>query len=480
MSFCVLGITGLQLYWNYQNYQTTVQNFKRDANTALEQAVNKERALRQEQFVLKVKKWLADTSFINIECNINNRDSITVFTIQDVHPRFLEDTSRKAKFYQMGMTTFKQKLKKIIPAAKALFINHFADRVFKRDIENGSIYYYTQGLGDSISKVFDDSKLNISNLDSLYKKELQQKEIFSDFTLNPNYITINKHFLTNKVNTSLRKPYEIQLTWASLENPNTYYLREMKWLIVTSLLLISITLLCFYYTISTLFNQHQLVALKDQFISNMTHEINTPLASIQITAEALQKFPADAATRENYLAIILYQTKKLTALTKEILTTSKLETLGFSKDDQIDLNELILTIIASLKLADNINLKYIPNTTIRTIKGNNIHLSRAITNILENAVKYNASLKPTIEIKISESQKEAKISIADNGMGIADEFKEKIFEQFYRIPTGNMHNIKGYGLGLNYVKKVISQHKGVIKVIDNEPTGSIFIIKLPV
>jgi two-component system, OmpR family, phosphate regulon sensor histidine kinase PhoR len=480
MSCCVLGIIGLQLYWNYQNYKTTVQNFKRDANTALALAVDQEAALRQQQFILKVKQWLTDTSFIRIECNTNNRDSATVFTIQDVHPRFLEDTARKTKFFQMGMATFKQKLKRITPAAKILFINHFANRVFKRDIESGNIYYYTQGLGDSISKVFDHSKLNIKTLSVLYKKELQKKEISSGFTLNPKYVMTNGHFLTDKVNTALRKPYETQLVWASLENPNHYYLKEMKWLIISSLLLIGITLSCFYYTIITLFNQHKLVALKNQFISNMTHEINTPLASIQITTEALQKFPADEATRENYLNIILYQTKKLIELTKEILTSTKLETLGFTKDDNIELNALLLTLINDLKLTDHIHLKYVPNTTAQLITGNQVHLYRAIANVLENAMKYNNSLVPRIDIHISRNQKEIEIRIADNGPGIADEFKQRIFDPFYRISKGNVHDIKGYGLGLSYVKKVVDQHQGTITVLDNQPIGSIFMIKLPI
>ena len=277
----------------------------------------------------------------------------------------------------------------------------------------------------------------------------------------------------------MRRPFEIQLVWARLENPNNYYLKEMKWLIITSLLLIGITLFCFYYTIKTLFNQNKLVALKDQFISNMTHELHTPLASIQITTEALQKFTPDAATQANYLDIILYQTKKLTELTKEILTNAKLETLGFTKDDQIDLDELVLVTITDLKLDDNISIKFIPSNEKHIIIGNKMHLSHAIGNIIENAVKYNTSTQPIIEINISKNRKETEISIADNGPGIADEFKQKIFDQFYRISTGNVHDIKGYGLGLSYVKKVVDQHQGSISVIDKYPHGSVFLINLP-
>lgn len=478
MSVCVLGITGLQLYWNYQNYKTTVQNFKRDANSALELAIKKENAIRQQEIIVKVKHWLNDTSFINIECNTNNREGNTVFTIQDVHPRFLEDTSRKTKFFEVGLAVFKQKLKKITPAAKAIFIEHFTEKILRPHIEEGSVFYYTQGLGDSIEVAYEKSKPSMANLRALYQKELAQKEIYTSFQLNPKNGTDKGYFQTAKLNTTLRS-YKIHLVSASLENPNLYYLKEMKWLIITSLLLIGITLFCFYYTISTLFNQHKLVALKNQFISNMTHEIHTPLASIQITTEALQQFNPDEETRAKYLDIISYQTHKLTMLAKEILASAKLETLELPIKETIDLNELVLKAITDFKLAKNIDLSYVsPNENI-LIKGNSDHLYRSILNILENAEKYNSTERRVIEVKLSKDQKEASLSIVDNGPGIAPEFKERVFEQFFRIPTGNVHNIKGYGLGLSYVKKVIEQHRGKINLINNQPSGSIFIINLP-
>lgn len=478
MSCCVLGITGLQLYWNYQNYTTIVSNFKKDANNALTSAVNKEISERHVELTNKLKTWLADTSFISIECNIENRDSSTVFTLQDVHPRFKEDSSRKAKIYSMGMGFFEQKLKKITPKAKAIFIKHFAEATFKRDLENGVIYYYTQGLGDSIDVAYNLSKVKMQKLNEIYKNELSKRGIATVFVLNKDKYT-KKEFTTYKVNAALRRPFQKEMVWATLENPNQYYLRAMKWLIISSFLLISITLFCFYYTIRTLFNQYKLVAVKNQFISNMTHEINTPLSSIQITAEALQQFNPDIETRGKYLDIILYQTNKLNDLSKEILANAKLETLTFAMDEEIELNELITNIINDLNLKNNVDLTFQSNANVVLIKGNQSHLKRSISNVLENATKYNSSSHPVIEIKLTKKLKEINLTITDNGPGIADEFKQKIFEQFYRIPTGNIHDIKGYGLGLSYVKKVIAQHQGFIQVLDNHPAGSIFSIKLP-
>ncbi|MEE1944323.1 HAMP domain-containing sensor histidine kinase [Pedobacter sp. KR3-3] len=473
MSFCVLGITGLQLYWNYQNYQTTVTNFKKDSNDALTKAVDDEIGLRHQLIKSAVRKWLSDTAFITITCDINNRDSNTVFHMRDTHPYF-----KDAKPVSIGIANFKEKVRQITPEAKNIFINHFTDNTLGGDLRKGIIYFYTQRLGDSLSRIYNSTKANTNSLATLFKKELTKKGIYTPFKLNVKK-NDQKIFVTPKVNTALRRPYEKEMVWASLENPNAYYFREMRWLIISSLLLIGITVFCFYYTVKTLLNQSKLVAMKNQFISNMTHEIHTPLSSIQITAEAMQQFDQDVATRNKYLDIILYQTKKLTHLTKEILGNAKLEHIAFPTNETIKLRHLVTEVIDSVPLPTGTHIQFEASPDL-VIKGNQLHLFRALSNVVENAIKYNTATNPLITIYYLVKNKEVNIYIADNGPGIADEFKGKIFDQFFRVPTGNVHDIKGYGLGLSYVQKVIMQHRGQIKVSDNRPNGSIFIIQLPI
>jgi two-component system phosphate regulon sensor histidine kinase PhoR len=475
MSCCVLGITGLQLYWNYQNYKTIIGTFKKDVNDALDLAVDQEKLVRRKAIIAKFEDWLSDTTIVRITCDTNNMDHSTIFTMQDVVPYY---PNAKADKLRLGISSYKEKVGKITPAAKTAFINHLVG-VVEKDLKNSITYFYTQGLGHRLEKEFGSSRPNKDKLYLLYEQELLKKDITSNFQLNSAYTAKSNRFLTYKVNAAFKKPYEQQLIWASLENPNNYYLREMKWLIFSSALLIGITIFCFYYTVRTLLNQHKLVAIKNQFINNMTHEINTPLASIQVTAEALQQFDHDKETQHDYLNIILYQTNKLNNLTSEILENAKLESLDIKRDEHINLNEIILTIIKDLKLDDNVDLTYlIPQHEI-IVKGNKAHLARSIANIIENAFKYNTSARPIIEIILKEARNEITLTIKDNGPGIADEFKEKVFDQFYRIPTGNIHNIKGYGLGLSYVKKIINQHCGNIFVSDNYPIGTVFSIKLP-
>lgn len=475
MTCCVFGITTLQLYWNYKNYQTVVANYKKDANNALEIAVDKEISKRRNLLVLKVKTWLADTSIVKITCDTNNKENTTAFTITDAVPYYKDE---KADQTTLGIASFKQKLNKITPKAKQIFINHFAERI-NGDLKDGTTFYYTQGLGHRIEAEFEKSVFSKNDLISFFKSELSRRKISSEFIINPTKIIVKDGFLTNKINTAFRRPYDKNFVQAQLANPNQYYFQEMKWLIISSFLLIVITLCCFYYTIKTLLNQYKLITIKNQFISNMTHEINTPLSSIQVTAEALQHFDSDQKTRKSYLDIILFQTKKLSDLSNEILANAKLETTTIKIDEHINLNDLILEIIENQYFNKDNNIIYEPTINNLTIKGNKKHLSRSIVNVIDNALKYNTAEIPIVQLSLQQHKNEISINIIDNGPGIADDFKTKIFDQFYRIPTGNIHNIKGYGLGLSYVKRVVNQHFGTVKVFDNKPNGSIFKITLP-
>jgi hypothetical protein len=144
MTCCITLIIGLQVYWNYSNYKITVSNFKKESNNALVSAVKIQQQKRFEEIANKIKRLMADTSFLTITCNINNRDSNTVFIISDTHPKFKEDTARKVSLYKVGMTTFTQQLRKITPEAKQLFIDHFIKNTLRRDLQEGTIYYYTQ------------------------------------------------------------------------------------------------------------------------------------------------------------------------------------------------------------------------------------------------------------------------------------------------------------------------------------------------
>ena len=358
-------------------------------------------------------------------------------------------------------------------------IDHFGDIILKRDLKQGIIYDYTQKLGDSLNKVFIASRVNKAALGKLFKQELEQKNIRVPFMVNPDKGAMP--YLTHTVNADLRKPYHTALVYAGFESPNTYFFKEMKWVIVSSLLLIAITLCCFTYTVKTLLSQHKLAILKDDFINNMTHELNTPLSSIKITAEALKNFDYNAQTQRGYLDIITYQVEKLTDLTGQILNTGKLLKANEHTWTGINLDELVQKAIFDLKPQSDKQGALINYTGVAEdlhIKGETISLLNAFTNIIDNALKYTTQL-PKVDINLSAQGGYAEIVFSDNGIGIPKEYQDRVFENFFRVPQGDTHNVKGYGLGLSYVSQVIKQHKGFISVGTNQPYGSSIVIKLP-
>lgn len=475
MSVCVIGITVLQLYWNYQNYNSTVKNFKHDINAALNTAVDKEIAQRHQKIITVFKHWLADTSFVQISCNINNRDSATVFTLRDTHPPY------PRKELSLSISSFKEKLKTITPKAKLIFINYFSDVLVREDLKTGTVYFYTTRLGDSLSKVFNNTLLNSDSLSILYKHELQARDIDASFKLYPNTSQRNL-FLTEKVNTALRRPYIKELVSAGFESPDLFFLREMKWLLVSSFLLIGITIFCYTYTVKTLLSQQKLAELKNDFVNNMTHELKTPIATINVAAEAIQNFNLSKASAGEYLEIIRGQAANLTTLVDQILKNV------ISEQENVSLNlapvntgQLIARIIKDYRPqseAAGIGINYNANSDDATAMADEGLIKNAIGNLLDNALKYSGA-GAVVTIGQTTENGNIIISVADNGPGIPQQYQDKVFDRFFRVPSGNIHNVKGYGLGLSYAKSIVERHNGALNLISNPGSGTKFIISIP-
>ncbi|MCX6213681.1 HAMP domain-containing sensor histidine kinase [Spirosoma sp.] len=475
MALCVVGIIGLQWFWNYQNYKSTINAFHHDINQSLTTAVDLEIAQRHQGLIDQVKGWLADTSLIQITCDTKNRDRNTVFHIQDRYPKYAGSPA-----FTFGLASFKPQLDHMTPAAKQLVINHFSDTRLRRDLQRGTIYYYTQRLGDSLTVAFDKSHVRMNALATLYQQQLRSKGIYSAFRFKPDDPS-QAVYLTEPVNTALARPYRKEWVRASLESPNRYFLRAMKWVILSTLLLTAISLLCFGYTAKTLLSQQKLAQLKTDFINNMTHELNTPLTSIKITAEALNAFDHPADVRKRYVAIISYQAEKLTHLTAQILSTNRGLVTNQEDWQLLEVSGLIDQAIEDLEGRSQHQLAilrdYIQGDPIR-VYGQAASLLNVFANIMDNALKY-GSATPELAIKLATNNKWVDIAFADNGPGIPPEYSTKVFDAFFRVPQGNVHDVKGYGLGLSYVRQVLHQHRGSITVEPNQPTGSVFRIKLP-
>ncbi|RYF52083.1 MAG: HAMP domain-containing histidine kinase [Cytophagaceae bacterium] len=474
MALCIGGIIGLQLFWNYQNYQATVKSFQYEINQTLVQAVDQEAAQRRQALIHQVKSWLADTTFIQITCDTKNQDSNTVFHITDRYPKFKGSTG-----FTFGIADFKPKLTHISPSVKQLVINHFADRRLRKDLQDGMIYFYTPRLGERLIRASDQSHVQLSQLTRIYRNRLIAEGVNTSFLLSPTRQG-GSGYWTQPVPTSAKKPAN-EWVRARFDPPTDYFVKTMKWVILSTFLLVAISLFCFGYTVKTLLSQHKLAQLKDDFINNMSHELNTPLASIKITAEALKTFNHPPEVQKKYLDIITYQTNKLTGLTTQILTANRPITLPDEPWQTVDVGPLLEQAIHELSLRHtlpNAWPSYQPPVRPVLVNARVTSLVAVFTNLLENALKY-GSTPPQLSIYVIPKNRWVDIGFADNGIGIPDDYRTKIFDPFFRVPTGNVHTTKGYGLGLSYVRQTLLQHGGSIRVEANEPQGSLFWIRLP-
>jgi two-component system phosphate regulon sensor histidine kinase PhoR len=270
---------------------------------------------------------------------------------------------------------------------------------------------------------------------------------------------------------------------ANFDDTDWFLIRKIAPQILFSIFLIAITSLSFLLIYRNLQQQNRLTALKNDFVSNITHELKTPISTVSVAIEALSNFNVlqNPAQTKEYLEISKNELNRLSILVDKVLKMSVFEQKELVLNtDNVNFRSLVESVLATMKLQfekyqANVNFDLLGKTF--TIIGDSIHLTNVVYNLLENALKY--STEPQINVVLQENEKNLLLSIADNGMGISEEFLPKIFDKFFRVPTGNVHNIKGYGLGLSYVKNVIEHHNGTIEVNSKVGEGSTFIMRLP-
>lgn len=265
---------------------------------------------------------------------------------------------------------------------------------------------------------------------------------------------------------------------------NYHTLRQVWLPISSSLVFIGVIIFCFIYAIKVIIRQKALSDIKNDFINNMTHEFKTPLATVSLAVEALQdpELLNQDQFRTRYLGIIHDENKRLVSQVEKVLQAAALDKKDFQlKIESLNLSELLennVTQMSFLLEKRDGKITFINKLTDSTIEGDAFHLTHIFNNLLDNANKYSPE-KPIITIEAECIKDQYKISIKDQGMGMTKESHRKIFDKFYRVHTGNLHDVKGFGLGLSYVKTMLEAHKGSIQVQSEIGKGSSFTIYLP-
>jgi two-component system phosphate regulon sensor histidine kinase PhoR len=264
----------------------------------------------------------------------------------------------------------------------------------------------------------------------------------------------------------------------------SFLLRSLGFMGISSIILTVVIILSFFVTIFIIFRQKRLSEIKNDFVSNMTHELKTPISTISLASQMLsdETIPTESKNYGNISRIIRDESKRLGYQVEKVLQMAIFDQGRIKlKKKKTDINELIHNVITNfaLQIEDNqgtVSEDYAAEHAVINVDG--VHFTNMISNLVDNAIKYSGEA-PSISVSTMNHNGKLIIRVEDKGIGIKKEDQRRIFEKFYRVPTGNIHNVKGFGLGLSYVKKIAEEHQGSVNLKSEPGRGTVFEISLP-
>ena len=333
-------------------------------------------------------------------------------------------------------------------------------------------------------------KNEIHKIDSLFKYYMKFYNFYIDYTfevVKPKVKSNNENGFSNHIfnkplqNLAGNNGVELKLIFPEKKQ---FIRAEMGTLFITSVILILVVFVLFWRTILSLLKEKKIWEHTTDFLNNMTHEFKTPLTNIALASKMLMK---DSTNKQpdkikHYSEIILEENEKLNLQIEQVLSMTALERGEIPLQKmELDFHQLINDTLKCIGIQienqqGNIKLNLLAETFV--ILGDKTHLTNALCNLIDNAIKY-AKEKPDITIYTYNRGKFLVMEVSDNGIGIEKKYQKKVFDKFFRIPTGDIHNVKGFGLGLAYVKKIVEIHKGIIEIKSEPNKGTIFTISLP-
>ncbi|MEZ4909580.1 MAG: HAMP domain-containing sensor histidine kinase [Saprospiraceae bacterium] len=433
MALSVIGVGVIQFFWVKWSVNLDEKNFDTKVYTALN---NVKRKLR-----LEADKLEFSTVFGNDPLGGDFQSKRTIF----INPSELLESINKDLLHQYLSTELKD---------QGITLN-YEYGVYSNDlkaffIENGN---YTATIGDT------SRSSNIVGVNPLSKAEYKVL-LFNDEAFEPGYL---KLYFPNKT----------QFLWSSVIP-----------ILTLSALFTGLILFGFSYTIFIIFRQKKVSEMKTDFINNMTHEFKTPIATISLASDSILT-PSILENKEKvsrFVNIIKQENQRMLSQVEKVLQMAQIEKQDLQlKYTSFDLHELIEDAVVNAELKVQAKggtiITYL-QAEPSTIEGDITHISSILNNLLDNAEKYTPE-NPKIQITTSNEKSGIQFSIQDNGIGMSKDAQKNIFEKFYRVPTGNVHNVKGFGLGLSYVKAMVEAHGGKVSVKSELGKGSTFTVFLP-
>ncbi|HEU4497275.1 MAG TPA: HAMP domain-containing sensor histidine kinase [Flavobacterium sp.] len=476
----ILLIVVLEIFWLRQTYLHEVERFDANVFESLKETDAALKAFLNRTYIVEgykpagtaFRKENEHTGFAFDYMNTTSKD-----TSIEVNPPFLNTAMNEMK-------NFADALERYYPDKRFVLIQY---EIPKKRID----------LTDSQHKILIDSILKKSFLKkdiepgytftvSIKKEGPQKKESYEKFEKpelkklsDSRYLMILSEKRTNPA--GLTESCHIAI---SFKKPSNYIVyKKLGFYLGAALAVTVLVTFLMVYLLKTILNQEKLSKIKNDFINNMSHELKTPLATIQFASANIEldetiRSPADIKT---FTQVIKQESSRMNEHIERILLTERAQRGEINLMwDSVDLHEIINSAIQNftIKIENDIQFatKYGAENAI--IRGDKTHLAGVFSNLIDNAIKYSSG-SIAIAIATQNSASGVEIEIADNGIGISKDNIARIFDKFYRVNSGNIHNIKGFGLGLSYVKAIIEAHKGVIAVKSELGRGSTFIIFLP-
>ena len=479
----------VQLYWNYNNYLDNKQRVQNEIQSSLDIAID---------------EYYTDLSKSNF-FTIIDYDSINIKSsfLKDVWNEDINSSKSKVSISSIKISSdYKGNVSSIPKILDSIFITdtiefEFNDEKitpkkltkYQPEIQkfkiNSDSLKFLKGI-QSVAIALNNDEINFTRLDSIFTNQLSKKGIKT-----PHYLVLlekdikvggsNKakdielSLFSNSKSTFLRPGQNLR---AYYKDPTIQALKKSSTGILLSFLLSISVIFCLIYLLKIISNQKELAEIKNDLINNITHEFKTPIATISTAVEAIESFNVldNKEKTKQYAAISAFQLKKLHQMVEKLLETATLdsESLMLQKEPT-NIVDLIAKIAKKFELLTKKEINFTTNIDSKILKIDRFHFENAISNLVDNAIKYGGD---NVEVNLNSVLNVTEISVAENGKGIDKSQQERIFDKFYRVPKGNTHDVKGFGIGLYYTQKIIEKHNGSINVSSNFD-NTIFKLQIP-
>jgi two-component system phosphate regulon sensor histidine kinase PhoR len=484
----------VQLYWNYNNYLDNKQRVQNEIQSSLDIAIDEYYTdLSKSNFftIIDYDSINSKSSFLKDFWNedINSSKSKVSISSIKISSDYKGDVSsipkKLAEIYGSSVfitdtINFEYNDKKVTPKTST----KYQPEVQRLKINSDSLKIL-KGI-QSVAIALNNDEINFTRLDSIFTNQLSKKGIKT-----PHYLVlleknikvgeshkakdIELSLFSNSKSTFLRPDQNLR---AYYKDPTIEALKKSSTGILLSFLLSISVIFCLIYLLKIISNQKELAEIKNDLINNITHEFKTPIATISTAVEAIESFNVvdNKEKTKQYAAISAFQLKKLHQMVEKLLETATLdsESLMLQKEPT-NIVDLIAKIAKKFELLTKKDIKFTTNIDSKILKIDLFHFENAISNLVDNAIKYGGD---SIEINLNSVLNVTEISVADNGKGIDKSQQERIFDKFYRVPKGNTHDVKGFGIGLYYTQKIIGKHNGSINV-SSSFNNTIFKLQIP-